>query len=164
MTWRYERRLRAVGGRSRTVGALERRDPIPPGFYWLVVIGDTAQNDVSKPDNFLFWVQANSTRVRVLKTVHHDQQPIPGSFDVAPPNDWFLFQVLSSVNRWGNDTGLGLPDIAPEGANSTEESTVGVPEPTDIFDEFNNINVKVPFWAWALGLTVVGAIVYGVAK
>ena len=128
-------------------GGTCREDPIPPGIYWIDVFYRMAPNGALQTDNFTFWLQANripaaeSNRVRILRVVHHDEGPSPSDIPYTQDplhstmaRDWYLFEVSSPVNRWGNDNGLGLPTTAAN-ANVSEEDTIQSPPPLDEFWE-----------------------------
>jgi hypothetical protein len=66
--------------------------------------------------------------VKLIRTVHHEGTYIPGGVD-EPPLDWHLFEVLSPVPRWTAQTGLGLPTVATQGIQTTEEDTIQSPPP-----------------------------------
>jgi hypothetical protein len=98
-------------GCGQEVGALERRNPLPPARYWA---------DVFAPDLAAFqaWVQANAG-VKVVST-----QEFP---DESPSRTWFLFDVMKSPPV--NWQGPGLPSIADPGVTSSSD-TAQRPDPT----------------------------------
>jgi hypothetical protein len=110
----------------------------------------TAPNGVLRPENFDFWLQANRPpaapreRVKLLKQIHHPEQPSPGDIPYTqdPLNktiatDWNLFQIFEPVNRWGNDTALGIPSIAEQGLATDEGDTIQSPEaPAEFWEDW----------------------------
>lgn len=95
--------------------ALERRDPIPPGIYWIDAIRRTPRGDAEEA--FRRWRADHADRVIVRATEDHGEYV------------WILFEVLADVPRWSGDTGLGLPSRAPRGAATRREDTVQRPPP-----------------------------------
>jgi len=91
--------------------ALERGNPIPPGVYWLDVIGKT-QND-----GFGKWHAKHSDKVTKIK------RNVRGIHNV-----WWLIEVLEPVPRWPDEARLGLPTIAQQGKATSEKSTGKVPK------------------------------------
>jgi hypothetical protein len=89
--------------------ALERKNPLPPGVYWIDVIGK------HQSDAWWEWIGQNKS-VKVLKRVDR------GYHDV-----WHLFEVTDPVPRWPTEALLGLPTIATSGDKTTEKSTVQRP-------------------------------------
>lgn len=171
MTWRYERRLRRVG--ALTIES-EKRDPIPVGYYWYDSIDPNWYDDAAVVDSLrTLWKNMVNTvfpgSYQVIRTTHHDartgilgSEPVIGKPD-RPAHDWTLIYISSPIPRWPPGTQWGLPNIAPKGAATTQDDVFPEPE-YNVFPDAPDVNVNVPFWAWALGLTVVGAIVYEVAK
>jgi hypothetical protein len=93
--------------------ALERRSPLPPGMYWLDVLGD-------KRAAFIDWRRANKTTVRVRST---EAFPEP-----APGRDWYKFEVLQPT-PW-EATRFGFPNIiASTDKIDSSADTVQRPDP-----------------------------------
>lgn len=103
-----------LGGRPAIgfgLGAIERRNPLPAGSYWV----DVFAQDLPA---FQSWLSANSGSVRVTSTEH---------FDSDPPRDWFAFTVTSPV-QWN---GPGLPTIS-QGETTSAETSQRPPPPPDV--------------------------------
>lgn len=140
-------------------------DPIPPGFYWLDVPWEDSQfTGVPKPQHFQLWLDSMRSLgwVGLIRTVHHEGT---GVIDYAqgvdePARDWYLFEVKSPAPRWSNETGLGLPTVAPRGADTQEGDTAyNEPTPSPIDEVFGNDGI--PGWALvAAGAAGVLAILY----
>ena len=96
--------------------ALERRDPIPLGTYWIDVVKDHS--------GFLAWLKKNANTVKVLK--HRD--------DEKDFRWWFLFEVLSPTKRWPLSVRIGAPTIAPQGAKTTKAKTAQRPKAKGVAD------------------------------
>lgn len=89
--------------------ALERRDPVPPGIYWL----DVPQARVGE---FNAWASARDVVVRRSVEKPNSDEPVL---------TWYLFEVLQPT-PWVN---IGLPTIAEQGGETTYEDTSQRPEP-----------------------------------
>lgn len=93
-------------------GAIERRNPLPVGKYWV----DVFRKDLSA---FEAWGRKNSVKLKV-RTIEH----FPNDDD-ALTRDWILFDVLAPV-PW---EGPGLPTIADASVTSSSD-TADRPPPT----------------------------------
>jgi len=103
----------ANGWALSATGALERRNPLPPGRYWVDVFQ-------SKATAFNAWLARQKDSVRVETT-----ESYPGDLDRAyESRDWVLFRVLAPV-PW---EGPGLPTVADAGVR-TSDDTVQKPPP-----------------------------------
>lgn len=92
---------------------LERRSPLPPGLYWLDVLG-------AKRAEFIAWRTANKETVRVRST---EAFPAP-----APGRDWYKFEVLSAT-PW-EAVRFGFPNIiAATDRIDSSADTVQRPDP-----------------------------------
>jgi hypothetical protein len=136
-SWRFRRR--STGLLVRATGACLsgtcRDDPIPVGVYWLDVIYEEALQTpgVRKDAHFALWLQTMQGLgwVKVLRVVQHEGVILSDD----PPRDWILFEVLSPAPRWTPATGLGLPTVAPQGIQTTEEDTIQSPAPEGFWDK-----------------------------
>jgi hypothetical protein len=117
---------------------IEKRDPIPIGYYWLDLTkgnmsegglfdNNDADIDPLKSENFQVWMKASNgaavygvARERV-KTIRNE-----GPFK--------LFQVLEPVRRWSAKWNLGLPTIAPYNEKSTWADISQKPQVEEIVD------------------------------
>lgn len=91
-------------------GAIERRNPLPAGRYWV---------DVFDPDiaAWTAWRTRNGQNVKVEETEH---------FEGDPSRDFIIFKVLAPV-PW---EGPGLPTIAePSVQTSSDTGQRPAPEP-----------------------------------
>ena len=104
------RSLRGVDARG-VVGALERRNPLPPGRYWIDVF---EQHSAA----FAAWLGRQAGKVRVESTERFAANA------GGPAREFVLFQVLEGV-PW---EGPGLPTIADAGVRSSAD-TVERPPP-----------------------------------
>lgn len=180
-SWRFRRRIgrsdmvRATQGRA--VGAIERGDPIPPGVYWLDIVEGIAPNGVSKFENFQFWIQANippaapTTRIKLLRSRHTPRQDSPGDIPYTEDpteqiraSEWHLFEILEPVNRWGHDTALGLPSIAPEGSATTEDDTIQSPEVPGFWDTILPESRLGKATVIVGGVVITGLVIYGLTR
>lgn len=109
---------------------LERRNPVPPGRYWL---------DVFPPNiaTITAWTRANKN-VRVVSTEF---------FDTTPPRQWLMFDVASPVQfdqlTFGFPTVVKqAPDVAKDGKPidtkvKTSADTADLGKDASIFDELS---------------------------
>lgn len=102
--------------------ALERRNPLPRGVYWLDVFGDNRHE-------FSAWRTIFAKQLKVHSTE---------SFDSKPARDWVKFEVLAPI-EWDAKT-FGYPTIIPPGANvNASADTVQRPPPEkDPLDELGD--------------------------
>ena len=83
--------------------ALERENPIPPGWYYVDLLNDMAQTQ------FHWWVRTQlPDHVKVRK---------------REGKTWALFEVLKPVTRWVPESGISLPTRAPKKLKTTFEGT-----------------------------------------
>jgi len=116
------------------VGAVERSDPIPPGFYWMVSIDPEDAYDDPETVQALRDIYLNMLETvfpnayRVVRSTHHVAsmnvpipmgEPLIGKPD-NPANDWILFEVTRPIPRWPPGTQWGFPNIASKGADTQE--------------------------------------------
>lgn len=117
--------------------AIERRNPVPKGRYWVDVI-DTK----SYPGARLFfsaWLARNRSAVVVVKKESY------GSLITGAARDWYLFDVMTPVT-WEKGQGFGLPTIVRSAENPkapvvTTAADTGVrpPPPPPFSDQISNI-------------------------
>lgn len=102
--------------------ALERRNPLPPGLYWLDVFGDNRAK-------FEAWRKLNASLVRVVTSE---------SFDSEPPRDWVKLEVLSPA-PWDART-FGFPTIIKPGepVNSSGDTVQRPPPEKDPLDSLGD--------------------------
>lgn len=102
-------------------GAVERRNPLPPGRYWIDVFG----TDI---ELFDMWLKGNGAIgfVDVLSTEFFDEKPaVPPFLESRPARNWILFRV--NAHTPFNQTEFGFPTIAGEDVSSSSD-TVQRPE------------------------------------
>jgi hypothetical protein len=110
------------------IGAIERRNPLPPGVYWVDVIGEVPTfggPDNSKLEAFAGWLRRNASNIQVLRTVSKPAEIDALRGVMNPAQDWYLFKVAAPV-QW---EGPGLPTIADE--NTEKDDTAQRPPPAD---------------------------------
>lgn len=94
--------------------ALERRNPLPRGRYWVDVFDLVSTHPATDGENmqaaFRNWLARNADTVRVESTQ---------SFDTEPARDFYIFRVLDPVS-W---EGPGFPEIATDGVQSSADTT-----------------------------------------
>lgn len=141
------RRVIRLGMDGVGVGALERRNPLPPGKYWV---------DVFTPQEAAFqdWLRKNKGSVSVITT--ETFAPI----DDYPGRAWRLFTVQAPV-AW---EGPGFPTIAEPGVE-TSEDTAQRPDPEKdpldkLSDFYTGSAAKTTFWViGAVVAVVVGGVI-----
>lgn len=99
--------------------AVERRNPLPPGRYWVDVFDRVALSGpfagTNEQQSFREWLKAFSFTLHVEATETHDSDP---------PRDWYLFRV-EQPTPW---LGPGFPTIATPDVKSSAD-TVQRPDP-----------------------------------
>jgi hypothetical protein len=125
--WNYRHPHHAV------IGKLQRVSPLPPGKYWIDVIGDDDQQ------LFAAWLFENQNIVHTIVSEHFDAPSFPDDLscpplgDCGPSRDWVKFEVISPVT-W-DAVKLGFPNIINLGEEiNTSADTATVPEETDDCD------------------------------
>ena len=109
------------------IGKLQRVNPLPPGTYWIDIIGPAHEQ------LFAGWLFDNQTNVKALATEHIHQQCDVTGFDCWPSRDWVKFQVNSPVS-W-DAVSLGFPNIVSPGEVINNSSdTASLPDPSDECD------------------------------
>lgn len=152
----YEELLRSVRSPQSTgasprpplvaVGAVERRNPLPPGRYWVDVFW-------SKRGAFTAWLSKNAASIKVVNV-----ESYPGDMDAGyEAREWYLFQVLSPV-AW---EGPGLPTVAGSGV-TTSDDTVQKPPPESPGDYLPKLPSaeKLGFTAAAVGLGLFALVMF----
>lgn len=122
--------------------AVERRNPLPVGRYWIDIIDEPGAKS-SRIFFFDSWLIRNSTAVKVLKK--EELGTTLWSLDYSGiRRNWYLFEVLSPVD-WPRDKGFGFPSIvkSPQAPNapavtSSTDTAQRPPEPT-WQDSLNNM-------------------------
>lgn len=90
--------------------AIERRNPVPKGRYWVDII-DTPINPGARLA-FVAWIAQNAGNVVVVKREQF------GALETGVPRDWYLFDVKLPV-KWELNKGFGLPTIVKSAENPT---------------------------------------------
>lgn len=124
------------------VGKLERRQPLPPGRYWVDVFGD-------KRAQFSFWLET-SPGVMILAT---ESFPANG----GPERDWYLFKTTMPV-AW-DALNFGYPTIADETITSSDD-TVQKPEAEPVLGGFFDMVFSPPGIIIGAGLLGLGLLAY----
>jgi len=124
------RRLRR---RTLHAGALERRNPLPVGRYWIDIFDDgksawdawlATANIATDPTTY----SGPSDRVQVIKEEYYP--PFVGSDENEYPGRyWMLFKVVQPT-PWTIANKVGWPNTAPTNIN-TSDDTVQKPDPND---------------------------------
>lgn len=125
--------------------AIERRDPLPVGRYWIYVLEDEL-------DGWDEWAREHSTSVRVVATERKKKLPEfrPAIFSTRPDlsiildeaGAWILFDVLSPT-PW---VGFGLPTIVTDMSITQSSQVEQAPDPVpddqlakDVWDEVKGL-------------------------
>lgn len=90
--------------------SLERRNPIPPGVYWV----DVPQHEQV---GFDAWVTEHFANLQILRV-----RRFPGG--AGPGRDWVLFEIFRPVPRWAESVKVGYPAIAPRGRDTVSEDVI----------------------------------------
>lgn len=140
-------RVISLGLRGVGVGAIERRNPLPVGRYWVDVF-------TSKEAAFQNWLRAHKAEVQVISA--ETFEPI----DDYEGRVWRLFKTTAPV-PW---EGPGLPTIAGPDVNSSADTAQRPPKEKDPLDTIDVSLDRVKKTAWIVGAVVVvaigGALIY----
>jgi hypothetical protein len=100
-------------------GAIERRNPLPVGKYWV---------DVFEKDgpNFEHWVTKNKGSVFIRATEHFDSDPV---------RNWYRFETTAPV-LW---EGPGLPTILEPGVTTSSDTAVRPDPPASAVDQAQSL-------------------------
>lgn len=134
----------------------EKRQPLPPGRYWIDVIGP------EKVARFVSLLNAGATigAVTVEDTTTWSPNLLEGIVGGGAPQAWFLFSVNFQDFQGRKVAGLefdtkefGFPTIATDDIHSKDDTVQKPPDPTDTL---------IPAWAKLAGLVVasVGGVLY----
>lgn len=98
--------------------AVQKKNPLPNGFYWVDLFSPTSSSPTTKdgPPIFFAWVNANRGRVFVRRTEEFPEPDLGG-----PKRTWVLFEVQQPPGAF--PFGLGYPTIA-SGINEPSTSAV----------------------------------------
>lgn len=112
--------------------SFEKRDPIPPGRYWIDIIRDQPGLDYdAAPDYFRQWAGANNV------VIVQQEEAKPQYLRDTKPIQFFLFDVKNPTPRWGARMGIGLPNIATNEQSSSDIVDRPDPEP-NILDKLDD--------------------------
>jgi len=105
----------------RLVGVVERRQPLPPGRYWITVY--SFPSDLERKEDFFKWKESNAQTV----IVDHEealQRPRNG----VSPGVFSIFTVLQAT-PWLDAKRFGFPNVAgPEIQTAKDTSERPPPE------------------------------------
>jgi len=130
---------------SRSPNSFERRNPLPPGRYWITI----GPNDT---DAFNEW-KDSTKRIRLEATEAH--------FDDSPPFEFHVFRIVEPGDVvWPQQ--FGFPSVAKESVTSFNE-VVRAPEidTPGVTDVLENLITLGKFAAVGLGLYAVAKIFGG---
>lgn len=110
---------------------LERRNPLPPGRYWMNLIGEQSPEFTAGVKGLN---ESHPGLVKVLTTSHHNEDETGNKEE---PYDWVLFTVGGNGAVWDQEK-IGIPNIA--GPEITQESdTIQRPAPEkDVLDKIGD--------------------------
>lgn len=133
--------------------AQERRDPLPPGRYWITAMGDDAMAELDS------WLVAHADKIHLE---HSEYDPgEAGAFTNPMPHEFAVWTVVTPV-PWASSgfKALGFPNTADADVQ-TEADTVQRPEPEhiptltetieNVVDEakFGALVVLAILWLWS---------------
>jgi hypothetical protein len=101
----------------RVVGVIERRQPLPPGRYWITVTSSDSGPD--RMTHFLQWTAANAQTVIVDKT-----EPLGGNVNGV----FCIFTVLQKTSF--DQKQFGYPNVAGPEINTSDDTVQRPPKPT----------------------------------
>jgi hypothetical protein len=111
-----------VDDQDAETGAVERRNPLPIGRYWVDVFAKDS-------DAFTQWTKRNTDRLKIRGTEHFAND------DAALVRDWMLFEVLSPV-PW---EGPGFPTVADASVTSSSDTSDRPPPPPAVVDQMQGM-------------------------
>lgn len=127
------------------VGVVERRQPLPPGRYWITVTSSpSAPNRMTA---FLQWTAANAQTIIVDKT-----EPLGGDVNGV----FCIFTVLIKTNF--DQKQFGFPNVAGPEIQTSDDTVQRPPQPTPgsvLSDLFGDL-MATPF----ARLAVIGGLAY----
>jgi hypothetical protein len=109
---------------NQGLGAMERRNPLPVGRYWVFAFGD-------KRTLLETWFKQNSSSVHAG---HAEGGDATGS---EPAWSFYIFNVLSPT-PWDAVT-FGYPDIAASSVQSSQDTASAPSPPTSVIDSITSI-------------------------
>jgi hypothetical protein len=99
------------------VGVVERRQPLPPGRYWITVSSSPSAPD--RMTHFLQWTAANAQTVIVDKT-----EPMGGGV-----NGLFCIFTVLQKTAWDAKQ-FGFPNVAGPDVQTSDDTVQRPPKPT----------------------------------
>lgn len=144
-------------GQAASVGALERRSPLPPGRYWQDIFAAQA------PD-WNQWAQEHEANgsLKIVKFEYFRADPLrsgewlpmalqPDSAGTIPARTWLLFDVLKPAD-WPA-TKLGFPTIVtdPASVQSSADTASNPPGPSPLDEVEDAVKGALTPIAWGLG-------------
>lgn len=121
------------------VGAIERRDPVPIGRYWVDITEDGSRPLVRH--YFRQWLGEVKDKITVVKEERYSA--IPSGI----ARDWYLFDVVSPVS-WPKGKGFGLPTIVQSKENPTapkvetsKDTAIRPPEPKGFGEQLQDLSL-----------------------
>jgi len=135
---------------------LERRNPLPPGRYWMALLGEHSQQFTAGVKGLN---EAHPDLVHVIATNHHEANATGNG---EPAYDWVLFTVAGNGAIWDHNL-IGTPNIA--GPEVTQESdTIQRPAPEmdpldKLADALPSVDEAKKFAAEQIRMIVIGAII-----
>jgi len=132
------------------IGAVERRNPLPVGRYWIDIFD-------SQENAFRAWLNEHKGSVRVITTESYPSSTFGG----YEGRVWRLFEVTAPVS-WN---GPGFPTIAEAHVKGSDDTAQRPPKEKDPLDRLGEIEVPVSGLrtvSWVLGgVVLVAAVVVG---
>jgi len=98
--------------------AQERRNPLPPGRYWLTVISTGGNSQLS---NFRQWAASNPARVQITHT-----EPAGGG---TSNGGFFIFEIVKLPTRF-DVAQFGFPNVAGPEVQTKADTEQRPPVPT----------------------------------
>jgi hypothetical protein len=105
--------------------AMQRKNPVPPGRYWVDQFNTVGPYDSATPQNgidrFERWINQNKDKVRLVR-----REKFNSLFN-GKERAWYLFDVVAPV-VW--EKGWGFPTIVQAGATPSAPMSVQTSEDT----------------------------------
>lgn len=114
---------------------VEKRNPLPPGTYWIDTIKSTrARSGMGDPPDpyveFPEWLKTHSGVTLVRR------EDVSGTiWPSSPARSWYLFTVPAGVVADWDATRFGYPTISDEGTDTQEADTSQRPPPEPTWSE-----------------------------
>lgn len=151
--------------RQYATGLLEKREPLPPGRYWIDIFEDGTTDWVGWSGGNLATVHIEKTEFykgtsKVFEVLGWIYPWVPGNTESIPDRAFIIFNVLSPTT-WGIADKVGWPNTAPQSIQTSADTSTA----QDVLDDLHKEDEDKWRWAKYTAYGLVGVVgLYALAK